>query len=202
MLAMSALLAGAGRVGRGLAEEGGQDSDGAWWRRLPSGHTVDEAEPRRAPPSHRQIRGKTAVVNRKCGSGSSGSVRHRVSWRVHRCAGQEAQEHPAPTFSLSLWITVWSGIGVRLVMAMPRALVTSGVAWWLSIDQPTTRRENTSRTTQQYSLPSRMGCSVMSVTHNWSGAGRSKRRSTRSAAVALFALLRKVFRDPGSPCRP
>src|SRR5215204_2298072 len=100
MLAMSALLAGAGRVGRGLAEEGGQDSDGAWWRRLPSGHTVDEAEPRRAPPSHRQIRGKTAVVNRKCGSGSSGSVRHRVSWRVHRCAGQEAQEHPAPTFSL------------------------------------------------------------------------------------------------------
>src|SRR5215207_3767880 len=25
-------------------------------------------------------------------------------------------------------------------MAMPRALVTSGVAWWLSIDQPTTRR--------------------------------------------------------------
>ena len=35
-------------------------------------------------------------------------------------------------------------------MAMPRALVTSGVAWWLSIAQPTTRRENTSSTTQQY----------------------------------------------------
>jgi hypothetical protein len=34
------------------------------------------------------------------------------------------------------------------------------VAWWLSIDQPTTRRENTSRTTQQYTLPSRVGCSV------------------------------------------
>jgi hypothetical protein len=35
-----------------------------------------------------------------------------------------------------------------------KALVTSGVAWWLSIAQPTTRRENTSSTTQQYSLPS------------------------------------------------
>src|SRR5215211_7457904 len=102
----------------------------------------------------------------------------------------------------SLWITVWSGIGVRLVMAMPRALVTSEVACWLSIDQPTTRRENTSRTTQQYTLPSRVGCSVMSVTHSWSGAGRSKRRSTRSAAVALFALLRNSFLDPGSPYRP
>src|SRR5215211_8423510 len=99
----------------------------------------------------------------------------------------------------SLWITVCSGRGLRLLMAMPKALVTSGVAWWLSIDQPTTRRENTSSTTQQYTLPSRVGCSVISVTHNWSGAGRSNRRSTRSAAVALLALLRKVFRDPGSP---
>ena len=39
------------------------------------------------------------------------------------------------------------------------------VAWWLSMDQPTTRREKTSRITQQYTLPSRVGCSVMSVTH-------------------------------------
>jgi hypothetical protein len=87
-------------------------------------------------------------------------------------------------------------------MSIPRALVTSGVAWWLSIDQPTTRRENTSRTTQQYTLPSRVGCSVMSVTHSWSGAGRSKRRSTRSAVVAMLALLRKRLPIPGSPCRP
>jgi hypothetical protein len=87
-------------------------------------------------------------------------------------------------------------------MAMPRALVTSGVAWWLSIDQPTTRRENTSSTTQQYTLPSRVGCSVISVTHNWSGAGRSKRRSTRSAVVAMLALRLKPFRSPGSPRRP
>jgi hypothetical protein len=69
-------------------------------------------------------------------------------------------------------------------------------------DQPTTRRENTSRTTQQYTLPSRVGCSVMSVTHNWSGAGRSKRRSTKSAVAAVFLLPRKLFRAPGSPCRP
>src|SRR5215211_8459965 len=55
----------------------------------------------------------------------------------------------------SLWITVCSGRGLRLLMAMLKALVTSGVAWWLSIDQPTTRRENTSSTTQQYTLPSR-----------------------------------------------
>ena len=32
--------------------------------------------------------------------------------------------------------------------------------------QPTTGRENTSSTTQQDTLPSRVGCSVMSVTHN------------------------------------
>ena len=63
-------------------------------------------------------------------------------------------------------MTVWSGPGLRLLIAMPRALVTSGVAWWLSIAQPTTRRENTSSTTQQYTLPSRVGCSVMSVTHS------------------------------------
>jgi len=45
-------------------------------------------------------------------------------------------------------------------MAMPRALVTSAAFWHESIDQPTTRRENTSSTTAQYTLPSRVGCSV------------------------------------------
>src|SRR5829696_1817014 len=33
-------------------------------------------------------------------------------------------------------MTVWSGPGLRLLMAMPKALVTNGVAWWVSIDQP------------------------------------------------------------------
>jgi hypothetical protein len=36
---------------------------------------------------------------------------------------------------------------------MARALVTSAAAWLLSMDQPTTRRENASSTTAQYTLP-------------------------------------------------
>jgi hypothetical protein len=51
-------------------------------------------------------------------------------------------------------------------MAMPRALVTSAAVGEASMDQPTTRRLKASRTTAQYSLPSRVGCSVISVTHS------------------------------------
>ena len=40
------------------------------------------------------------------------------------------------------------------------------------MDQPTIRRENVSITAQQYTLPSRVGCSVMSVTHNSLGDSR------------------------------
>jgi hypothetical protein len=47
---------------------------------------------------------------------------------------------------------------------MPSALVTSAVLGVESIDQPTTRRDQTSSTTAQYTLPSLVGCSVMSVT--------------------------------------
>jgi hypothetical protein len=36
----------------------------------------------------------------------------------------------------------------------------------LSMDQPTTRRDQISSTTVQYTLPSLVGCSVMSVTHS------------------------------------
>jgi hypothetical protein len=39
--------------------------------------------------------------------------------------------------------------GLRLPMAIPSALVTSVAVWALSIDQPTTRREYASSTTQQ-----------------------------------------------------
>jgi hypothetical protein len=49
-------------------------------------------------------------------------------------------------------------------MAMPSAFTTSDAAGLVSIDQPTTRRENVSKTTAQYTLPSRVGCSVISVT--------------------------------------
>jgi hypothetical protein len=82
----------------------------------------------------------------------------------------------------SEWITVPSS-GLRCPIAMPSALVTSAAFWFESIDQPTTRRENTSSTTAQYTLPSRVGCSVMSVTQSRSGSLRAKSRSTRSPAV-------------------
>jgi hypothetical protein len=42
-----------------------------------------------------------------------------------------------------------AGRWVRVVMAMPSALVTSAAVGEASIDQPTTRRENASRTTAQ-----------------------------------------------------
>jgi hypothetical protein len=62
------------------------------------------------------------------------------------------------------------GRGERLPVATARALVVSAAVGEASIDQPTTRRENASRTTAHYTLPSKVGRSVMSVTHNWSRA--------------------------------
>jgi hypothetical protein len=59
-----------------------------------------------------------------------------------------------------------SGSGRRFWIAMPSALVTSVEVCVESIDQPTTRRLNASSTTQQYSFPSRVGCSVISVTQS------------------------------------
>jgi hypothetical protein len=40
-------------------------------------------------------------------------------------------------------------LGLRLLIAIPSALITNDAACWLSIDQPTTLREYASRTTQQ-----------------------------------------------------
>ncbi len=91
--------------------------------------------------------------------------------------------------------------GWRFEMAMPSALVTNVEVWAESIDQPTTRRLHASSTTQQYTLPSRVGCSVMSVTHSWSGSGRAKFRSTRSRAVGPPVAFRRR-RLPGSPWIP
>jgi hypothetical protein len=75
-------------------------------------------------------------------------------------------------------------VGLRDWIAIPRALVTSAAVGVVSIDQPTTRREQASRTTAQYSLPSRVGCSVMSVTHSWSRPARANYRLTKSPAMA------------------
>ena len=82
----------------------------------------------------------------------------------------------------SEWITVISLAGRRWPKAMPSALVANAADGVESIDQPTTRRDEASSTTAQYTLPSRVGCSVMSVTHSWSRSDRPKLRSTRSDA--------------------
>ena len=81
--------------------------------------------------------------------------------------------------------TIVPGGGCRFWMAMPNAFVTSVEVCDESIDHPTTRRLNVSRTTAQYTLPSRVGCSVMSVTHSSLGAVRAKFRSTRSDEVGV-----------------
>jgi hypothetical protein len=56
-------------------------------------------------------------------------------------------------------------------------------------------------TTQQYNSPSRVGCSVMSVTCNRFGPSRRKSRVTRSVTV-LAAGTRMARRRSGSPVRP
>ena len=76
------------------------------------------------------------------------------------------------------------------------------------MDQPTTRREKTSSTTAQYTFPSLVGCSVMSVTQRWSGWSRRNWRSTRSSAVAVWgrraAIAGPLRGDPfqGPDCYP
>ena len=47
-----------------------------------------------------------------------------------------------------------------MLTAIEKAFVTSDDTCWVSIDQPTTRRECASKTTQQSTFPSRVGCSV------------------------------------------
>lgn len=80
-------------------------------------------------------------------------------------------------------------------------LVTSAAFGVESIDQPTTRRLKTSRTSAQQTLPSRVGCSVMSVSQRRSGSVRANWRSTRSPAVGWFGM-RRYFGRPDRPCRP
>ncbi len=102
----------------------------------------------------------------------------------------------------SLWITV-SARGSRLARAIPRALVTRVVSWLESIDQPTTLRLWASSTTPQYTLPSPVGCSVMSVTHRRSGSSRWNCRLTRSVAVAIWGTRRNLGlpENPAMPAR-
>jgi hypothetical protein len=67
----------------------------------------------------------------------------KLAWRTRSVKLQQVNWLP-----WSEWITVLV-VGVRLVSAMDRALVTSEEAWWVSIDQPTTLLEWASSTTQQ-----------------------------------------------------
>jgi hypothetical protein len=88
--------------------------------------------------------------------------------------------------------------GSRFEIAIPRALVTKAAVAAESIDQPTTLRLKTSSTTAQQTLPSRVGCSVMSVTQRRSGSSLLNRGSTRSDAVATLGMRRKRGRPPNA----
>jgi hypothetical protein len=50
-----------------------------------------------------------------------------------------------------------------------------------AMEEPTIRLVQASLTAHSYSLASVVGCSVMSVSHNRSGAGAVNRRATRSS---------------------
>src|SRR3712207_7485536 len=62
---------------------------------------------------------------------------------------------------------------------------------------PTTRREQASKTTAQYTLPSRVGCSVISVTHSRSEEHTSELQS-RQYLVCRLLLEKKIYSS--TPC--
>lgn len=66
-------------------------------------------------------------------------------------------------------------------------------------DASTERVENEAAVKLSFS---RVGCSVMSVTHNRSGPTRAKSRSTRSVAVAVAVTTRGTFLRRFGPGRP
>ncbi|WP_433435257.1 hypothetical protein [Nonomuraea sp. CA-141351] len=76
---------------------------------------------------------------------------------------------------------------------MPIALVTKVAVRVESIDPGAARRESSSSTTQQYSLLSRVGCSVMSVTHIWP----SRRVDADAAAQDEFGVHAADFAHAG-----
>lgn len=69
------------------------------------------------------------------------------------------------------------------------------------IDQPIASRLNASMTTAQYTLPSLVQCSVMSVNQSLLGCSARKLRFTRSSLVAALALphFRLRFMLPAQP---
>src|SRR3954467_5099605 len=82
---------------------------------------------------------------------------------------------------------------------MLTALLTRAVSAVVENVRATIIREKQSRMAQQYTLPSRAGCSVMSVHHNSLGLVAVNRRFTRSSGVLTlirFGMPRPVTR-PG-----
>lgn len=86
--------------------------------------------------------------------------------------------------------------------AMIRASLTRVASLRRSMAQPTILRECWSRTAQQYRVPSRVLCSVMSVNHRVFGVAALNCRLTRSSLVAALTKFRRPFRRAGSPLRP
>jgi hypothetical protein len=98
------------------------------------------------------------------------------------------------------WIRV-PAAGRRDWMAMPSALVTSAAVGVVSMDQPTTRREQASRTTAQYSLPSR-GVLGDVGDPQLIGAGASELAVDQVAGGRLGRSPRRNLGRPVTPCRP
>jgi hypothetical protein len=84
---------------------------------------------------------------------------------------------------------------------MPSAFTTRFEVCDESIDHPTTRRENASSTTAQYSSAPRVGRSVVSGSHSGFGSVRAKSRFTGSDSVGVFGIVRHLGR-PESPPGP
>ncbi len=84
---------------------------------------------------------------------------------------------------------------ILLPTAMLTALLTSAVSAVVENPRATIMREKQSRVAQQYTLPSRAGCSVMSVHHSSLGIVAVNHRLTRSTGVST--PIRFGFRRPG-----
>ena len=89
-----------------------------------------------------------------------------------------------------------------MLMAMARALVAKSAPARESMAQPTTGRENVSSTTQQSSLPYRVGSSVTPDTHSWLGPVRVNLHLTKSVTATPGEVRLPRRRWSGEPVRP
>ena len=82
-----------------------------------------------------------------------------------------------------------TGRARRRAAAISIAATTSRAFMRSSIAQPTIRFENTSLIAHTYSFPSRVRCSVMSLSQSWFGAPAVKSRRTRSSCDGVPGLV-------------